>query len=363
MVKTYRAAVIGCGRAGGFIDNEQPPTSNWPGPYSHGAGFYECERTELVACSDFREDLMAEFGKKYKVPESGQYSDYQEMIAREELDIVSVATHVEHHRDIVIHAAECGVPSVYCEKGLAASLIEANEMAEACKRSKVAFNMGVQRRFHPGFWKMREIIEGGELGSLESLTMTYAGGFFDHGCHSMDLALYLNGDVPASWVQGHAPKSELLRDGNVYSDDPGGDAVIHFQNGVTLYLLHTNRYEYQANCEKGTVGAFNDIQDWVMRQGEPRNFIPVKFPDFSPQSATLNAILDLVKALDTDRPPLGGVETARHGVEIMVGALESHLQGGNRIALPLERSLLRMHRADRDSWQKGCRWREPKLRV
>ena len=53
-MKTYRAAVIGCGRMGGFIDNEVIGTPGFYPPYSHGGGFYTSERTDLVACSDFR---------------------------------------------------------------------------------------------------------------------------------------------------------------------------------------------------------------------------------------------------------------------------------------------------------------------
>ena len=121
-MRTYRAAVIGCGRMGGFIDNEvvgEP--GNFP-PYSHGGGFYTSERTDLVACSDFRTDLMDAFGQQYEVPAEGQYTDFREMVASEDLDIVSVAVHVEHHAEVVIALAEAGVKAIYCEKGLAPSL-------------------------------------------------------------------------------------------------------------------------------------------------------------------------------------------------------------------------------------------------
>ncbi len=360
-MKTYRAAVVGCGRMGGFIDNEVVGAPGHVPPYSHGGSYSECDRTDLVACSDFREDLMEEFGNQYGVPKERQYTDYKEMIAREDLDIVSVATHVEHHSGIVIHAAENGVKAIYCEKGMTASLDEANAMADACKRNGVILNLGAQRRYNPAFRQMREILAGEELGALNCLVMTYASGLFDHGCHTMDLAQFLNGDSPAVWVQGNAPQSEPLRDGSVYSEDPGGDGVILFENGVTLYLLHTNRYEYQANCEKGAVGTFNDGQDWFMRKGGRGSLEPVEFPAFPRQSATLNLVLDLVRSLDTGDPPAGGVETARHGVEIMVAILESHLQGGRRISMPLESSDLRLHRTNRDPWQKGRRWREPRL--
>ena len=79
---------------GGFIDNEVVGAPKHVPPYSHAAGFTYCERIELVACADLRVDVMAEFGKLYNVPTASQYTDYQEMIAQENLDIVSVATHL-----------------------------------------------------------------------------------------------------------------------------------------------------------------------------------------------------------------------------------------------------------------------------
>ena len=364
-MKTYRAAVIGCGRMGGFIDNEVIGTPGFYPPYSHGGGFFASERTDLVACSDFRTDLMDEFGRNYGVPGGGQYTDFREMVAAENLDIVSVATHVEHHAEVVIALAEAGVKAIYCEKGLAPSLGEANAMAEACNRNGAILNMGAQRRYHPGFQKMKEIIGSGEIGAVQNLLMTYSAGLFDHGCHVVDLLTYLIDDPHAVWVQGNAPTSDAIRDGNVYSDDPGGDGVILFDNGVTGYMLHTNRYEYQVNCERGAVGTFNDTLRFFMRRatGGPREFEEVEFPDFEKSSPTVNLIDDLAGALDTGEPPLGGMESARHSVEIMVAMLESHLRGGERIAMPLEESPLRMHRVNRDPWQKGPRWREPKLEV
>jgi len=362
-MKTYRAAVIGCGRMGGFIDNEVIGTPGFISPYSHGGGFYCSDRTELVACSDFREDLMEEFGKRYEVQSGSQYVDYKEMLETENLDIVSVATHVEHHAEIVIALAEAGVKAIYCEKGLASSLDEANAMAEACNRNKTILNMGTQRRYDSGFWKMKEIIDSGEIGRVQNLIMTYSAGLFDHGCHVVDLLMYLIDDPHAVWVQGHAPQSESIRDGTVYSDDPGGDGVVLFDNDVMVYLIHSNRYEYQVNCEKGTLGTYNDTKGFFMRKGEPREFDEIAFPEYAPMSSTVNLINDLARALDSGEPPLGGIESARHGVEVMAAILESHLQGGKRIIMPLEKSSLRMNRTNRDAWQKGPRWREPKLSI
>ena len=58
MTPTYRAAVIGCGRMGAFIDNESASPLAW----SHAAGYVACPRTELVALADQRADVMDRAG-------------------------------------------------------------------------------------------------------------------------------------------------------------------------------------------------------------------------------------------------------------------------------------------------------------
>jgi len=90
-LKTYRAAVIGCSRMGAFIDNEGPGRL----PASHAAGYEACTRTNLVACSDLRTDVMEAFGLRYGIPKERQYLDYQKMLTDEQPDIVSVATQPE----------------------------------------------------------------------------------------------------------------------------------------------------------------------------------------------------------------------------------------------------------------------------
>ena len=119
-MKNYRAAVIGCSRMGGFIDNEVVGARKHVPPYSHGAGFFACSRTDLVACADPRTEVMEKFGELYNIPKERQYTDYRQMIAAENLDIVSVATQPEPRAEIVIYAADHGIKAIYAEKALAA---------------------------------------------------------------------------------------------------------------------------------------------------------------------------------------------------------------------------------------------------
>ena len=105
-MKQYRAAVIGCSRIGGFIDNESVGPRL---PGSHAAAYEAHDRVDIVACSDLREDVMEKFGERYGVPKERQYTDYKAMVAQEGLDIVSVATQPEPRAEITVWLANNGI--------------------------------------------------------------------------------------------------------------------------------------------------------------------------------------------------------------------------------------------------------------
>jgi len=350
-MKKYRAAVIGCSRMGGFIDNEVAGHPKFVPPYSHGAGFYACERTNLVACADFRTDVMAKFGERYDVPPAGQYTDYREMLAKENLDIVSVATQPEPRAEIVIYAAEHGIKAIYAEKAMAASLAEADAMVEALEHNNVFFNLGTNRRWRTDYDKMKEIIDSGELGALKTLIIYNNGTLFNTASHTFDLVLRLNNDQPVSWVQAHLPDGDAAIDGEVLYKDPRGEGIIHFENGVTVHAMLTPlSSDYEAICERGSIQALNDGLDWQLRRSAPidpqgrKAFVIDAFPDVERASSTLRLIEDLVHALDTGTPPRGGARVARASTELIFAFVESHQQGGARVKLPLQDNKYRLQR-------------------
>ena len=210
-MKTYRAAVIGCSRMGAFIDNEVTDYRGLKLPYSHAAGFYAEERTNLVACADLRPSVMEEIGKRCNVPKERQYTDYREMIEKENLDVIRVATQPEHRAEIVI----------YAEKAMAASMDEADAMVEAVEHNRVAFNLGTSNRWHTGFDKMKEIIDSGELGRLRPLIIYANQTLFNKASHNFDLLLRVNSDCPAEWVSAHLPDGDVdsvRRDESVFEN-------------------------------------------------------------------------------------------------------------------------------------------------
>lgn len=351
-MNTYRAAVIGCSRMGGFIDNEVVGAPKHVPPYSHAAGFYACPRTDLVACADVRPDVMERFGERYDIPKERQYTDYREMIARENLDIVSVATQPEPRAEIVIYAAKNGIRAIYAEKAMAASLAEADAMVEALERKGVFFNLGTNRRWNPLYDAMKETIDSGKLGELKSLVLYNNGTIFNTGSHTIDLVMRLNSDSPAKWVQAMLVDADHMFDGDILMDDPIGAGTIQFENGVTAYMLLTPRgLEVEAIGTEGSLTAFNDAQEWLLRtrqvvdpQGRKVLLPAEEFVGPEPASSTLLLIEDLVHSLDTGLPSRCGPRVALASTEVIFAFIESHRRGGARVDLPLENRSVRMQR-------------------
>ena len=350
-MKTYRAAVIGCSRMGGFIDNEVIGYPTIVLPMSHADGFVACPRTELVACADMRAEVMAEFGRRHNVPPAAQYTDYREMIAREKLDIVSVATQPEGRTEIVIYAAEHGIKAIYAEKALAASMAEAEALVAAVARNNVVFNLGTNRRWASEYDAMKAFVESGEIGALKSILITNTGTLFNMGSHYIDWALRLNNDQPVAWVQATLHGADQIIEGDILRQDPAGDAILSFQNGVMAYLLATSgSADCEVICERGTLTAVNDGLNWQLRRPQPIDahghtaMVAAPFAEPARVSTTLRLIEDLVQALDTGQPTRGGTRVALAGLEIIFALIASHRRGGARVSLPLTERNLRLQR-------------------
>ena len=344
---TYRAAVIGCGRIGAFIDNE----STSPHAWSHAAGYVACPRTELAALSDQRAEVMDRAGERYGVPPERRYRDYREMLERERPQIVSVATQPEQRAEIVTYAAEHGARAIYAEKPMAASLEQADAMLAAAERHGVAFNMGTNRRWEAPYDAMKELIHGGPYGRLLSMTIHQGHGLFNMGSHVFDLFLWLNDDQPVEWVQFHLTNGGDDLAGGLLDSDPSGGGRLQFANGVAAFASDTGRpFEVEVVCEQAVISSLGSDNEFLLREsggvdhrGNP-TLRPGSFPPFTRSSSTVNLIMDLAHALDTGQPPRGGVRVARANTELIFACIESHRRGGARVRLPLEGSDLRLER-------------------
>ncbi len=211
--------------------------------------------------------------------------------------------------------------------------------------------MGTNRRWHPGFDALRDLIVSGEMGTLQTLVIYSNGTLFNTSSHWFDLVMRLNDDAPVVWAQGFLPNGDRQVQGDEVIAEPEAQGTFAFENGVVAHaLLSPRNNDIEALCTNGYVIARNGGSRFEMfRLGtvdSERTHVPTAFPAFTPASSTLRLIEDLVHALDTGEPTRGGIRVAAANTELIFAFIESHRQGGRRVALPLPDSSLRFIRRD-----------------
>jgi UDP-N-acetyl-2-amino-2-deoxyglucuronate dehydrogenase len=216
--REYRCGIIGCGGIGS--DGWEQGLRAFPGyflfPYSHAGVYQRHPRTRLVAAADIDPARLRAFGERWGV--SALYLDYQEMLARERLDLVSIATPTRVRPAVTISAAGHHVKGIFLEKPIARTLGEADAMAQACRDAGVKVAVNHYRTYEPSFRAARAFIAGGEIGTLHAAMATWAEGFSEGGCHLLELLRWIVG-APVDW--GVLPSGD-----NRSHVDLGGDAYI-----------------------------------------------------------------------------------------------------------------------------------------
>ena len=315
---SLKAGVIGCGGRG----------------KAHARGYAACPDTQTAACADPVAEAGDAFAQDFSVPST--YTDYRDMLEREELDIVSVCTWTGLHRDMIVEAAAAGVKAIHSEKPMAPTWGESKEIYRACQEHGVVVTFCHQRRFGARFRKARDLAADGAVGRLTRLEGACPN-LFDWGTHWFDMFNFYNGDVDAEWVMGQIAVEERKEVFGVRLDT-SGLSWIRWQNGVEG-LLATGGAETQGfhNRIIGTegiieVGRGQEAPVRLLRAG--RDW---ETPALDPQEHddTVLSVFDLVDALDRGREPeLSGARALR-ATELIFATYESS-RARTRVRLPLE---------------------------
>ncbi len=124
----------------------------------------------LVAVVDADPDLAQKAARELEI--DLYFSTLQEALQGASFEAVCIASPTFTHRDLATAAAKEG-KHIFCEKPMAITLAEAEEMIEAASAAKVILQMGFMRRFDPAFRVAKERIESGAIGTpmlVRSLT-------------------------------------------------------------------------------------------------------------------------------------------------------------------------------------------------
>jgi inositol 2-dehydrogenase len=222
--------------------------------------------TRLAAIADVNpavaEDAAAEFGTR-------AVADAGDLFHDPSIDAVVIVSPTHTHKELVIAAAGARKPA-FCEKPLALSLEDCEQMQAAVERGGSFFQMGFMRRFDPGYVAAKRHLDEGRIGravvfkstsrdpyppSLEYANPASSGGMLvDMGIHDFDLARWFMGNVASvSAVGGVLAYPELASVGDI----DNAIATLTFVDGRlgVVDLTRNGVYGYDISTELlGTEG-------------------------------------------------------------------------------------------------------------
>ena len=334
---TFRVGVIGCGRMASTIEDEVqgPRRGGLVLPYCHAGGYAVVEETEMVAACDVVEEKLHTFQERWDVPRG--YTDFRELIDKEQPDILSITTRPEQHAEAMVYGAEHGVKGMYAEKPLCCSLDEADAIKDAFERNGVFLEFGPMRRNWAVYRQAREIATSGELGNVTAV-LGFSGNSI--GGHFLDTLLYLLGDPEPVSIRGTLsdlnPPERDTSNMRFVSDTPILSAFVEFENGTTLHAAATGaRGEYELICTGGIIRLQNDGESLHVRKTDGQAYDPIEIEPVTPWSGTERKVRELVEAIQTGEPGGSNLRATMLGTEIGFGIYESHLQGGVAVRPPV----------------------------
>jgi D-xylose 1-dehydrogenase (NADP+, D-xylono-1,5-lactone-forming) len=190
-----RFGILGCGRitARGLI----PGISGSPA-------------AELYALASERPGVAAEWAARHGARKS--YTSYDAVLADKNVDAVYIPATGEHHHRWTLAAARAG-KHVLCEKPLATTVAEAEEMARVCREKGVILQEAFMWRHHPRSKHAKRLLDEGVIGPLRIVTASFSfnidrsdwrlrperggGAMWDVGCYGVNGARYFTGQEPA----------------------------------------------------------------------------------------------------------------------------------------------------------------------
>lgn len=238
---------------------------------AHTERYRDAPEAQVVALCDQNRERLEQVPEHVggEVKNARLYTDIAEMLRDEELQAVSVALPNALHAPVTIQALEAG-KHVLCEKPLAMSAAEAEEMVRTARRLGRTLMVHFNVRFNPTSRAVKQAIEGGALGQIyygrtvwhrkrgipqlggwfTQKQMSGGGALIDIGVHRLDLALWLMGypkPVSVTGVTYNLLGKRLAEPQNKTFDvDDLAAAFIRFENGEALTL----ETSWASNTEK-----------------------------------------------------------------------------------------------------------------
>ena len=250
----------------------------------------------LVAVADRSAEVAENCARDFNVPR--WYRGHEDLLADKEVDAVAVLSSTATHKQVVIDAARAG-KAIFCEKPIAMSVEDAEEMLAEVAHCGVLFQPGFQRRFDRGYIAAKQQIEEGTIGtpvvltstsrdpfrpSLEFCNPAVSGGLIaDMGIHDFDLARMYMGAVKSVFaIGGVLAYPEMSAIGDIdnaiinLTFASGGLGAVHLsRNSVFGYDVRTEIWGTKGSLQ---IGYFQQTPLLIMtKSGISHDVVPTSW--------------------------------------------------------------------------------------
>lgn len=321
----------------------------------HSSSIAEISNAKLVAVADLALDRAKETAEDHK---ADVYKDYKELLKRKDIDAVIIAVPTHAHRAVTVDAAEAG-KHVYCEKPIALTLREADEMIEATRKAEVKIMIGEQVRFL--FSRVKKLLDKGVLGDINiirSYLLSWppsdwmcdpkkgGGMIIDTSVHNADLIRWLTGsEVEKVYAESRAfmidrCKEMMTEDNAIY--------LLKMKNGVIgeVYSSWTGKgaggFSLEIFGTKGVMFSHPQSQPLAVFSAKniPNEFISEGWNStsfLSPIKAMgwFDSLKHFIDCIVKDKEPIINGKEGRADLEVVLAAYKSS-KTGKSIKLPLK---------------------------
>ncbi len=329
---TYRVAVLGCGKIGALFEAEPKREK----PASHAGAVSANKKTKLVALMDTNLKNLAAANKLF--PSATRYSSLAECLKNEHPDIAVLATPPNVRFVVLKEIIRSGVSIVICEKPLALSVREAEQIEALVAKSGTTFVLNYQRRFAPLFTRVRDAIAKGKLGRIQQVTGYYSNGLYNNGGHIVDSLAYLLDDdiVAVIGLKNRVNMTHPPGDINV-------DATLVTKKGTNIVLQSFDQHEYGIHDIRiyGTKGSvvLTDYSKMLIEDSvRPSRFVGMRQLDASrarislvPFSNTAGALAHAVECFERRRASRSSAINGLAVVRVLDAVAKSSKHGGAKI--------------------------------
>ncbi len=321
---------------------------------------------ELVAVCDIVKENAEELLSKFELSEKDVkiYSDYKEMIEKENIDIVSIATESGIHAEIALYCISEGINTII-EKPMAMNMSDAQKIIEYTEKYGVKTAVCHQNRFNIAVQRMRGALESGRFGKLSHASVNIRwnrnkdyydqakwrgtwendGGALMNQCiHGIDLLRWMCGDDA---IEVYGQTRQQIH--SYLEAEDVGTAIVKFSNGMIATIEGTTNV-YPKNLEE-TLYLFGE-NGTVKLGGKSTNNIDVwDFADETDsdnenkglEEATSNVygnghtslFADMKDAVENNRKPYIDAYAGKNALEIVLAIYKSQ-KIGLPVKLPLE---------------------------